>query len=97
MAFKIFFTKRAERNIEDAIDYYEFKKENLGLEFYEDLMGNLNYIIENPFMFPVKVYPFREYPLSTFPFVIIYDIVEDVVIVVSIFNTYKNPGKKPNK
>jgi hypothetical protein len=97
MAFKIFITERAQLNIEDAIDYYEFKREGLGFEFYADLMSNLNYIIENPFMFPIKVRPFREYPLSTFPFVIIYDVVDHTVIITSVFNTHLNPTKKPNK
>lgn len=97
MAFKILITERAQLNIEDAIDYYEFKRQGLGYEFYADFMNNLNYIIQHPFLSPVKINPFREYPLSTFPYIIIYDIVDDTVVIASVFNTHLNPAKKPKK
>lgn len=97
MGFKIFFTERAQRNIDEAIDFYEFKSENLGYRFYSDVTETLKYIMANPELFPVKEAPFRECPLSTFPFVIIYDFFDDVIVIASVFNTSKNPGKKPLK
>jgi len=39
----------------------------------------------------------RELKLSKFPYLIIYEILEDVVIIHAVFNTSKNPGKKPAK
>lgn len=37
----------------------------------------------------------KEAFLSRFPFLIVYEIVEEVVIVFSVFNTWQNPNKKP--
>jgi ParE toxin of type II toxin-antitoxin system, parDE len=95
MGFKIFITERAQLNIDDAVDYYEFKSKNLGKRFYKDFLSNLKYIAKDPYLFAIKEFPFREYPLSTFPFLIIYDIIDDMVVVASVFNTSKYPGKKP--
>jgi hypothetical protein len=97
MAFRFFVTERAQLNIDDSIDWYEYKSENLGKRFYTDFEATLSYIIRNPYLFPIKQYPFRETPLSSFPFVIIYDIVDSTVVIVSVFNTSKNPGKKSSK
>ncbi|MFP9098047.1 type II toxin-antitoxin system RelE/ParE family toxin [Flavobacterium sp. RHBU_24] len=97
MAFKIFITERAQTNIDDPVDYYEFKSENLGKRFYNDFLSNLKYIVKDPYLFAIREFPFREYPLSTFPFLIIYDIVGDTVVIASVFNTAKNPRKKPTR
>ena len=97
MAFSFYVTERAQLNINEAIDWYEFKGGNLGKRFFTDFEVTLNYIVRNPYLFPLKNYPFRETVLSNFPYLIIYDIVEDTVVVVSVFNTSKNPLKKPSK
>ena len=97
MAFSLFVTERAQSNINEAIDWYEFKGRNLGKSFFTDFEATLNYILRNPYLFPLKIHPFRETTLSNFPYLIIYDIIDDTVVVVSVFNTSKNPLKKPSK
>ena len=48
-------------------------------------------------MFPVKLYGYREATVSVFPFVIIYEILDDIIIINAVFNTSKNPVKKSKK
>lgn len=46
-------------------------------------------------LFQIRKKPtFREMPLKRFPFVIIYELRSDKIIVFSVFNTHQNPDKK---
>ena len=52
--------------------------------------------MQNPF-FEIKIKNYRVLPLSKFPYIIIYKILEDtkIVDIVSIFHTSQNPKKYP--
>lgn len=97
MAFKLITGDIAEIDLEDGIEWYETKQRGLGKRFYNDFVTIAGYLILNPYLFPLKSLTYREAKLKTFPFVIIYEIEDDNVIIHAIFNTSKNPGKKPNK
>lgn len=97
MGFKIAVSIDAQNDIENAIDWYEFKQENLSSRFYDDFISTLDYLVQHPYMFPLKGTAFREATFSTFPFIIIYEILDDIIIINAIFNTSKNPVKKPKK
>ncbi len=50
----------------------------------------------NPELFPLKKEPFfRELSLKKFPFVIIYEVFNDEIIIYSVFYTYRDPSKRP--
>jgi hypothetical protein len=97
MGFKFSLTSRAEHNILDSIDWYNEKQYSLGDKFYKDSTIALNYVVANPYLFSVKRSPFRECALKKFPYLIVYTIQNDTVIIASVFNTSKNPGQKPKK
>jgi mRNA-degrading endonuclease RelE of RelBE toxin-antitoxin system len=52
--------------------------------------------MQNPF-FEIKIKNYSVLPLSKFPYIIIYKILEDtkIVDIVSIFHTSQNPKKYP--
>jgi len=54
MAFKISIAKTAELDIEDIIDWYESRQLNLGDKFFVDLMSNIDYLINDPYLFGKK-------------------------------------------
>lgn len=85
-----------EANIDiiEAYLYYEEKRIGLGEEFLEHLDTYFDRIITNPEHFPKKRKPYREAFLKRFPFLIIYEITKEKVIVYSVFNTWQNPKKK---
>ena len=85
-----------EANIEiiEAYLYYEEKRTGLGEEFLEHLNTYFERIAANPKHFPQKRKPYREAFLKRFPFLVIYEIAKDKVIVYSVFNTWQNPEKK---
>jgi hypothetical protein len=85
-----------EANLEtiEAYLYYEGKRTGLGEEFLEHLDTYFDRITANPKHFPKKRKPYREAFIKRFPFLIIYEIEKNKVIVYSVFNTWQNPDKK---
>jgi len=85
---------KEEANLEiiDAYSYYEGKQLGLGEIFLEQLELYLERITKNPKHFEVKN-NYREAYIIKFPYLIIYRIEENKVVVYSVFNT---PKKKPD-
>jgi len=85
-----------EANLEaiEAYLYYESKRAGLGEEFLEHLDIYFDRIVTNPKHFPQKRNPYREAFIKRFPFLIIYEINKNNVIVYSVFNTWQSPEKR---
>lgn len=81
--------------IKEAYDYYEYKKKGLGIRFIETLEVYIERVKRYPEHYQIKRKPYREAPIKDFPFVIIYEIDNHNIIVYSVFNTWRNPVKKP--
>ncbi|MGV1012323.1 MAG: hypothetical protein ACOYBS_07730 [Flavobacterium sp.] len=82
MVFKIVITNLSSIEIEDAFEYYEIKSKGLGYRFLVYLKGYIKVLKVTPELFAIKRPPFfRELPLKKFPFVIIYEINQNQVIV----------------
>lgn len=95
MDFKLFVVPEAEIEISEAIVYYESKQEGLGSIFLQYLDGYLYTLVKGRVFFEIKRKPaFRELPLKKFPFIIIYEVVRNTIIVYSVFNTHQDPNKK---
>ena len=67
----------------------------MGLLFLNQVEKYLESIQRNPMQYPSKRKPFREAFIKLFPYVIIYEVIEDEVVVYSVFNTHRNPDDKP--
>lgn len=94
MAFVLEIQEEAGLEVAEAYLYYEEKRSGLGEEFLEHLDSFFKRLTLNPDHFPEKRKPYREAYIRRFPFVIIYEIVKEKVIIYSVFNTWKNPEKK---
>lgn len=97
MVYKIVLTQIARKDILFAMDWYDDQQQDLGLRFYNDYAAARQYLSLNPFLFRKGTHGFYELKLSIFPYLIIYDIMDNIVIIHAVFNTSKNPGKKPSK
>lgn len=87
---------KEEANLEiiEAYLYYEEKRIGLGEEFLEQIDIYFDRITSSPKHFPQKRKPYREAFIKRFPFLIIYEIEKNKVIVYSVFNTWQSPDKK---
>lgn len=96
MVFKIKILPLAENEIDESIEFYENRSKGLGKQFLTYLKSHLQVLKTHPELFEIKKEPgYRELTLVKFPFVIIYEIINDEVIIYSVFHTSRNPERKP--
>lgn len=94
MDYKIIIFPRAEKEISEAVFWYESQQKNLGRKLIKSINEALIRIGENPYLFSVSRFSFREVSLEKFPYLIIYRIVYNNILIQSLFNTYRDPIKK---
>lgn len=94
MRYVLEIKEEAELETLDAYLYYEERQKGLGVRFLDHLEIYFNRICKYPLHFPVKN-GYHEVFIRKFPFIIIYEVIENTVVVYSVFNTHRNPEKKP--
>ena len=94
MAYRLVVKDEANIDALEAFLYYEEIRIGLGTRFLESLQKRYNQLSENPqfysFVYSDLERTLRDVKLEGFPFVILYDIEGDDVIIYSVHNTYKN-------
>lgn len=94
MKFHLEIRTEARLEIFEAFLYYEDKRDNLGEEFLNHIDNYFDWIRKTPDHFPIKRKKYNEAYIKRFPYLIIYEVVQEKVIVYSVFNTYQDPEKK---
>lgn len=96
MSYKIVLETRVIIDIQEAVDYYDFKQLGLGEYFYQSLEEHINVLSKNP-LFQIRYKDYHGFPIKKFPYIIFYFIDEEekTVYIVSVFNTSLNPNKYP--
>ena len=99
MKYKIIFHPVAEKEFNDAYYWYEEQLAGLGYRFEECIDIKLNQITSNPRLFPKGKRIFREALVDTFPYQLVYKILEKekVVFIVAVYHSSRNPTKKIKK
>ena len=97
MKYVLEIKEEAVFDIKETYLYYEEQKIGLGNRFLDTLETYLERVQKNPKHYQVKRKPYREAFIKDFPYLIIYEIEANKVIVYAVFNTWKNPNKKPGK
>ena len=93
MTFSIVVTRIVREETLDALNYYENIRSGLGDDFLEDLEERYTAIAANPYLFSYtdQLSILRDVNLHRFPFLIIYKIQANKIIILSDHNTYKKP------
>ncbi len=99
MAYQLIIRQEAHLDTNEAYTYYEEKSPGLGERFLQELVQRYHQIKEHPeyYSFIDEQKIIRDVKLRHFPYLIVYEIEDDKVIVYSVFNGYKNPSKKFTK
>lgn len=96
MIAEIIFHPEAEREFTEAYLWYEEKQAGLGRQFKIYVDRQLSLVAQNPENYPTRKSLYRESKVATFPYIIVYKFYPEtqVVYVVCIFHTSREPGKK---
>ncbi|MFV7234465.1 type II toxin-antitoxin system RelE/ParE family toxin [Flavobacterium sp. ZB4R12] len=97
MKYVLEIKEEAVFDIKETYLYYEEQKIGLGNRFLDTLETYLERVQKNPEHYQVKRKPYREAFIKDFPYLIIYEIEANKVVVYAVFNTWKDPNKKPAK
>lgn len=89
MSFSLIFHPRAEKELNDIIDYYNVFRENLGFEAYNEVVDYIETLKDFPFVAPKKYEEVRIFFTKRFHFGIHYIVLEELseVIIIAIINT----------
>jgi len=82
--------------LQDSFEWYEEQRLGLGERFLNQIDAAVTTVGNNPYLFPVKVGSYRQYVVSSFPFVIVYEYMPEkqLVYILHIFHTSRRPKKK---
>ena len=96
MLFTIVIEKRAIKDAQKAIDYYDEELIGLGKKFNDSLDKHITTIAKNPF-YQLRYKDYRALPIKKFPFLILFYINEPskTVFITAIFHTKQNTKKLP--
>ncbi len=97
MKYTLEIKEEAVDDIQVAYNHYEDRKLGLGKRFLDTLEIYIERVHKYPEHYQVKRKPYREAFIKDFPYLIIYKIEENKIIIYAIFNTWRNPSKKPKK
>lgn len=91
--------READKEFQEAAQWYEEQANNLGVKFIEVIKHKLEIIQKFPERNPKRKGNFRQAIVRTFPYIIIYTLYkkEMVITINSIFHTSRNPKKKDKR
>jgi toxin ParE1/3/4 len=96
MAYKIIVSPRAQKEIENAIDFYALYSADAPAHFIAQLKDAYITLASNP-LFEVRYKNIRALKINRFPYLLYYAINEsqNTVRILSCFNNKRSPNKRP--
>ena len=94
MVYKIEIRPLATIEILEAYDWYEMQREGLGLEFLMELEIFYSTLQRNPDTYSYYQKPVRHGSLDRFPYTVVYEKFDDIIVIYSVFMCRQNPDKK---
>jgi toxin ParE1/3/4 len=96
MAYRIIVSPRAQKEIENAIDYYTLYSNDAPLRFITLLKEGYNTLAQNPSA-RIRYKNIRALKIKKFPYSLYFliDETENTVRILSCFHNKRNPDKRP--
>jgi len=91
---KLIYTSRSLKSILAAFEYYESAQKDLGDYFLSSLEECIASVDSYPEIYKTIYKSYRQVKVKRFPYVIIFRLNEDEIIIENVFNTHQNPIKK---
>lgn len=97
MNFNLVISPNAQREIDDAFEYYVKFSKSAVINFDQQLEEVYQNLEINPF-FQIRYKNLRAVPFKSLPFILLFTIDEQnkTVYIYSVFNTYQDTSKYPN-
>ena len=94
MAFRLEIRSLATIEILEAYDWYELQRVGLGAEFLNELENFYTSLQRNPSSYGFYNKPVRQGKIERFPYLVVFEVFEKLVVVYSVFMARQDPSKK---
>ena len=88
---KLSYHGAVRREVEEACDWYDERKDGLGDEFFQELEAVLVLIARNPQAFPKASEDGRKGRLRRFPYAVYYRMLADRVRILAVLHDRRHP------
>jgi plasmid stabilization system protein ParE len=88
------FKPRATKMVQEAYDWYQEQRDGLGELFLIELDKALDKIEKWPLIYAATRNSYRQALVQTFPYVVVFEIQGEDIVVYAVFHTSRNPRKK---
>ena len=94
MRYNIEIRALAAMEIIEAYDWYEYQRSGLGIEFLDELDAFYNKLLDNPLLHSYYSAQIREGKIYRFPYLVVYEVFDDTIVIYSVFMSKQDPDKK---
>ena len=94
MKYKLILHELAIEEAKEAYEYYEIKQIGLGERFNNEVEKRIEIIQNNPKHFRKFKKDIRQLKIDIFPYVLVYKILGETILLQCIFHTSRNPKLK---
>jgi len=95
MEYELLFSARSQEEANIAIEYYDSINPELGNRFFIELLEIYQKLSITPqfysFISSIRKTAVRDVKLPSFPYVVVYEIIENTVYVISILSSHRKP------
>ena len=95
--YKLELRSLAALEVIEAFDWYELQRQGLGIDFLNELEIFYQKLLQNPHTRSYYQKPVHSGKIERFPYVVVYEIFNEVIIVYSVFMAKQNPARKRTK
>ena len=88
---KFDFHPDAEKELLEAIDYYENCETGLGEDFSLEIYSAIQNILSYPVTWPVLEDDIRRYLANRFPYALLYNIESDFIHILAVMHLHRHP------
>lgn len=90
MSFR--FHPDAERELREAVDYYEDVEPGLGYDFSVEVYSSVQRAVSYPKAWPILDGSIRRALVRRFPFGVLYSEENGVLLIIAVMNLHREPG-----
>ena len=91
MSFRLEVRDRASEEFIEGYLWYENQRDGLGEEFHDEVQEHFAFLRERPEGFAKWRGTYKKINLSRFPYIIVFRVVKNTVIIFSVFHNKRDP------
>ncbi len=92
MTLPVVLRRAAQKEFDEAADWYEEKRPNLGREFVHQVQRTFDRVCTNPGRCPVVFEDVRQCIVDRFPYSILFQVEPKRIVILAVFHHRRNPS-----